>query len=93
MAHTRELTPELDLDPEAVRIGATIRTLRESIGLTLKELGAAVGRDHSHLSRVERGEKKAPRALCIAIARALGVPPAAIISPTYQAEEPTEGAA
>lgn len=79
MAEATELAP--DLDPEAVRIGTTIRTLRTTYGLTLAELGTAVGKSHGYLSKIERGEKLAPRALCMDIARALGVKPAAIVSP------------
>jgi transcriptional regulator with XRE-family HTH domain len=76
-----------DLDPEAVRIGATIRTIRQTSGITLAQLGGKVGKSHSYLSKVERGEKRAPRPLCLAIAHALGVPPVAIVSADYQNTE------
>lgn len=82
MANTTELIEELD--PEAVRIGATIRSLRDAYGMSLVELGRRVDRTHGYLSKVERGIKKAPIALCRAIAEALGVPLHAIVSPAAE---------
>jgi transcriptional regulator with XRE-family HTH domain len=77
------MTPTTKLDPEAVRIGATIKTLREAYGVTLGELASAVGRSHSFLSNIEAGRKAAPMPMCVQIARHLGVPLAAIVSPGY----------
>lgn len=81
MADVEELAGELD--PEAVRIGATIREFRLKLGWTLKELGIAVGRSHGQLSKIERGIQRAPDPLCHAIADALGVRRAAIVSPGF----------
>lgn len=80
------MTSATELDPEAVRVGATIRTIREAYGWKLGELAAAIGRSHSFLSNIEAGRKHAPKPLCIEIAKALGVPLAAIVSPSYPTE-------
>ena len=79
MANVEPLAEELD--PEAVRIGTAIREFRKARGLTLIELGAAVGRTHSYLSKVERGHSKASITLCYAIADALDIRRAALLSP------------
>jgi transcriptional regulator with XRE-family HTH domain len=81
------MTAPPDLDPEAVRIGATIRALRDALGWRLGELAKAVGISHAYLSNVEHGRKRAPTPLCRTIAEKLGVPPAAIVSPGYDAAE------
>lgn len=77
------MTPTTDLDPEAVRIGATIKSLREAYGWKVGELAVAIDRSSSFLSNIEAGRKHAPRPLCRKIADAIGVPLAAIISPAY----------
>lgn len=77
---------ETSLDPEAVRIGATIRSLRKSSRMTLKELGEAVGKTHHYLSKIERGQKPAPRELIVDIAEAMCVPFVSIVRPDYQRE-------
>jgi transcriptional regulator with XRE-family HTH domain len=76
------------LDPEAVRIGATIRALRDGRGWKLIELAAAVDYSHGYLSKIEHGLKKCPSWLARDIAAAIGVPPAAIVSPGYKYEPP-----
>jgi transcriptional regulator with XRE-family HTH domain len=76
-------------DPEAVRIGATIRALRDGRGWKLIELAAAVDYSHGYLSKIERGLKKCPSWLARDIAAAIGVEPAAIVSPGYAYEPPT----
>jgi transcriptional regulator with XRE-family HTH domain len=76
------------LDPEAVRIGATIRALRGTLGWTLGELAKAVDKSHSYISNIEYGRKKCPSPLAVDLAAQLGVPLAAIVSPGYQYEPP-----
>jgi transcriptional regulator with XRE-family HTH domain len=76
-------------DPEAVRIGATIRALRGTLGWALGELAKAVDISHSYLSNIEHGRKKCPSPLALDIAAAIGVAPAAIVSPGYAYEPPT----
>lgn len=77
------MTSSSELDPEAVRVGATIKTLREAYGWKLGELAQAVGRSHAFLSNIEAGRKRAPRPLCSKIATVLDVPLAAIVSSEY----------
>jgi transcriptional regulator with XRE-family HTH domain len=69
---------------EAVRVGATIRALREAHGLKLGELAAALGKSHSFVSNIECGRKEAPIPLCREIADLLGVPLAAITVADYE---------
>lgn len=78
-----------ELDPEAVRIGATIRALRNALGFPLGDLAKAIGKSHAYLSNIEHGRKRAPAPLCREIAEKLGVPPAAIVSPGYDVREIT----
>jgi len=72
-----------ELDPEAVRRGATIRALRQANGLSITDLAAATGVSRPYLSNVERGAKKATPKLCRDIAEVFGVPYAAIAAPGY----------
>lgn len=71
-------------DPEAIRIGATIKALREAHGLKLGELAAAVGKSHSYVSNIEAGRKTAPMALCRDVACLLRIPLAAITVENYE---------
>lgn len=86
------MTNVAELDPEAVRIGATIKALREALGWTTNELAAAVGKSHAYLSNIEHGRKRCPPKLCREIAAAMGVAPAAIVSPAYDTEALTNRA-
>src|SRR4051812_41488444 len=52
--------------------GAEIRRIRLDAGLSLRELGAAIGIDASHLSRVEAGDRDVSQATLVAIAAAAG---------------------
>src|SRR3954452_20329641 len=52
--------------------GADIRRIRLEAGLSLRDLGAAIGIDASHLSRVEAGERDVSQATLVAIAAAAG---------------------
>lgn len=70
-----------ELDPEAVRLGATIRALRRANGLKITDLAAAVGVSRPYMNNVELGAKKATPKLCIDVARALGVPVTALTVP------------
>ena len=77
------MTSSPELDPEAVRIGATIKSLREAYGWKLGELAKAIDRSHAYLSNIENGRKRAPVPLCSTIATVLKVPLAAIVSAEY----------
>lgn len=76
--------PISELDPEAVRLGATIRALRRAHGLTITQLASATGHSRPYLSNVEAGRKKAPPRLCRSIADTFGVPLAAITVREYE---------
>lgn len=73
-----------ELDPEAVRVGATIRALRDAHGLKIVELARAVGVADSHISNVEAGRRTPSMALCRRIAETLGLPLAAITVRDYE---------
>lgn len=68
------------LDPEDVRIGATIRALSEAHGWKVGELAAALDMSHSYVSNVMAGRKRASPPLCRKIADLLRVPLAALVS-------------
>lgn len=74
------------LDPEAVRVGATIRALREALGWKVGELAKAVDKNHAYISNIEHGRKRCPGPLARQIADALGVPVGAIVSPGYDSQ-------
>ena len=62
-----------------------IRELRKQRGVTLEALAARVGLDHSHLSRIERGERKLSTDQARAIASALNATTSELLG------EPTPG--
>jgi transcriptional regulator with XRE-family HTH domain len=76
--------PDIETDPEAVRLGATIRALRRAHGLTIIQLARATGYSRPYLSNVECGRKTAPPGLCVKVARTLGIPLAAITVREYE---------
>ncbi|WP_431889558.1 helix-turn-helix domain-containing protein [Nocardiopsis alba] len=68
--------------------GAAIRALREKDGLSLEQLSELAGfKTHSHLSHIERDEKRPSLRALNRIARALGVPVAAISSQPWEGPE------
>ncbi|MDX3109562.1 helix-turn-helix domain-containing protein [Nonomuraea angiospora] len=80
------MSDSTEVDPEAVRIGATIRALRNALGWTITELAAAVGKSHAYICNIEAGRKRCPGKLARQVADALGVPVGAIVSPGYDTE-------
>jgi transcriptional regulator with XRE-family HTH domain len=70
-------------DPEDIRVGATIRALREAYGLKAAELGRLIGKSEALVTAVERGERKATPEVCKAIADNLRLPLAAITVEGY----------
>lgn len=60
-------------DPEDVRVGATIRQLREDRDLSAAELGRLIGKSEPMVTAIERGQRHATLTTCKDIARALGV--------------------
>ncbi|MEV0616078.1 helix-turn-helix transcriptional regulator [Nonomuraea sp. NPDC050404] len=80
------MTDSAELDPEAVRIGATIRALREALGWKRGPLAEVVGKSYAYLCNIEAGRKRCTPQLARQIADALGVPVGAIVSPAYDTE-------
>ncbi|KZM68092.1 helix-turn-helix transcriptional regulator [Nocardia terpenica] len=63
---------------DPIRVGSTIRSLREAYGWTRLGLAEAVGLSRSHLSNIEDGRKVCTPQVARKVADALGVPLAAI---------------
>lgn len=61
-------------------IGSTIRALRKERGLTLNQLAAEIGSDVGNLSRLERDQQGYSDQTVSRIAKALGVPVAALFA-------------
>lgn len=70
-----------ELDPENVRVGATIRVIRQSFRMSAAELADAVGKSEPLILAIERGTRRPSPELCAAIAEAVRVPLEAIIAP------------
>jgi transcriptional regulator with XRE-family HTH domain len=60
-------------------IAANVRRARLRRGLTQETLAERAGQDLSYLQRVERGATNLSVGVLLALARALGVPPAALV--------------
>ncbi len=71
----RPEVPEVD----ALTVGRRIRHHRQARGMTLAQLGAAVGAAQSRLSQVENGKREPKLSLITAVAAALGVPPGELL--------------
>lgn len=72
-----------ELDPEDVRVGATIKALREAHGLNRTELARLIGVSQQLVSFIEAGKRHATPAVCRAVADKLGIPLAAITVRDY----------
>lgn len=59
-------------EPDALTIGRRVRHLRTARGMTLEDLGAAIGRAPSQVSMLENGRREPTFARLQAVARALG---------------------
>jgi transcriptional regulator with XRE-family HTH domain len=75
----QSLTPRPD--DELVRMGATIRAIREKSGASVDELANAVGVSRPQMSNVEAGRRRISNVLLARIAEALSVPQIAIMWP------------
>lgn len=60
-------------------IAANVRRVRQKRGLTQEVLAERAGQDLSYLQRVERGATNLSVGVLLALATALGVPPAALV--------------
>lgn len=72
-------------NPDDIRVGATIKALRDAYGLSRTELGRAIGKSDKLIQAIELGERKATPEVCRKIADTLGVPLAAITVADYDA--------
>jgi len=79
MAITPTLAPLPDDAVDTLVLGRRIRHLRTARGLTLDELGAAIGRAASQVSMIENGHREPKLSLLGQIAAALGVPVAELL--------------
>lgn len=61
-----------------MQIGQVIRSLREQKGWSQEKLAFEAGMGTSHVSRIERGERRLPTSRLDALANALGTTPAAM---------------
>lgn len=68
----------MNQNEDPVRVGSTIRALREAYGWRLGKFAAAIGTTHPHLSNIEAGRKRCTPQMARRIADVLGVPLAAI---------------
>lgn len=65
---------------ETMKLGALIRNLRRTEGLTVRQLASEVGRTPGYISRVEtRGEIPSPELIC-RLADALGAAPGQLLN-------------
>jgi transcriptional regulator with XRE-family HTH domain len=68
----------LNRKDDPVRVGATVKALREAYGWQLGKFAVAVGTTHPHLSNIEAGRKRLTPAMARKVADTLGIPLAAI---------------
>src|SRR5216684_973258 len=59
-------------------LGEVLRGSREASGRMITKVDAGAGLSHAHLSEVERGRKEVSTERLLAVAHALGAPPADI---------------
>lgn len=71
------------LDPERVRVGETLRTLREFRGYKPDEFANEIGISRPYLSNIEAGRKQLTEVLLARAAETLGVRQVAIIRHGY----------
>jgi transcriptional regulator with XRE-family HTH domain len=60
-------------------LGSVIRSRREKLGFSLRDLAARTGRDFGFLSRIETGQRSPRLDLLIDVARALRVKPSSLL--------------
>ena len=64
----------------SMHIGQVIRSLREEKGWSQEQLALEAGMVTSHVSRIERGERRLPTVRLESLAAALGTSPAAVFA-------------
>lgn len=70
--------------PEDIRVGATIKALREAHGLSSDQLARAIGKSGPLVRAIEVGRRRATPQVCRKIADTLGIPLAAITVADYE---------
>lgn len=70
--------------PEDIRVGATIRALREAHGLSSDQLARAIDKSGPLLRAIEVGKRHATPQVCRRVADTLGIPLAAITVAEYE---------
>jgi transcriptional regulator with XRE-family HTH domain len=70
-------------DPEMIRVGATIKALRDAHGMSRNELAKAIGKSVQLLGFIEGGTRRATPEVCRKVADTLGIPLAAITVRNY----------
>lgn len=68
-------------DPEMVRVGATVRELRELRGVKSDELANGIGISRPYLANIEAGRKRLSPELCSRVAAFLHVRQISILRP------------
>lgn len=63
---------------ERVRVGTTVKVIRELRGLTQDQLASAATMSRSQLANIEAGRKTLSKLALARVAQALAVPPVAI---------------
>lgn len=71
------------LDPERVRIGHTLRTIRETKGFKLGEFATELGISYAYLSNIEAGRKRLTPQLLAKSAALLDVRQVALVRDGY----------
>lgn len=66
---------------EAIRVGATLRALREARGIKLGEFAGKLGISYAYLSNIEAGRKRLTESLTVRAADLLAVRPIALVRP------------
>ena len=73
-------------DPECIRVGRTISTIRERYGYSQERFGTELGISRSYISLIESGHKRLPDRLLFKCAELLDVTPLAIKRPDNEQE-------
>ena len=74
-----QITPP-QLDPETVRVGATIREMRTMRGMTQDQLANRAVMSRAYIANIEAGRKKASGKAIARIAAALAVPQISLVA-------------
>lgn len=78
----RSYIGDMDRNDDPIRVGATVKALREAYGWKLGKFAVAVGTTHPHMSNIESGRKRLTHEMARRIADTLGIPLAAITTST-----------